>query len=538
MDTKLKRSRTAGTYAGSVILLISVVIAVSGVSVGLFLNYYEYYLEEEHVKESSRALLESFLSADFTIVTLAGIIAAAALILVTVCAGKRNEDGTMHYTWFDKIHNEFKIIAGTGIAFPLAMLTVMLSDVLQNSTFGTLMMKKLTINSSIWYDHYSSFGYGGFSLLPEWFVIMIFLMAITAMVLIYIAIYISFVKRFKDHSFWKGFLIVEAVKKGIEAVKRSERTELVVISVLIAGIVISATALGSIPVLILTLVFVPRLMKQYREIRNGVNRVKEGEVSYKIPVTSKTDLGRLAEEINEVSSATELAIAEELKHQKMKTDLISNVSHDLKTPLTSMISYVDLLKREGLDSENAEEYLRIIDEKTKRLKQLTENLFEAAKASSGEIPVNKENLQVGALLNQAVAELEERFEERSLEIIYENKTETDEVISDGQLLWRVIENLLVNVSKYALENSRVYIDLYNSDDEVVLEIKNMSKERLNISVDELMERFTRGDESRNTEGSGLGLAIAKDLTELIGGEFRLAIDGDLFKAAVSLPYGE
>ena len=538
MDTKLKRSRTAGTYAGSVILLVSVVIAVAGVSIGLFLDCYGYYLEEQHVKESSRALLESFMSADFTMVTFAGIIAVAALILVTICAGKRNEDGTMHYTWFDKIHNEFKIVAVAGITVLLPVVTGMLSVALQTTSFGTLIMKKLTINSSIWYAHYSSFGYGGFSLLPEWFVIMIFLMAITAMVLIYIAIYISFVKRFKDHSFWKGFLIVESVKKGIEAVKRSERTELVVISVLIAGIVISATALGSIPVLILTLVFVPRLMKQYREIRNGVNRVKEGEVSYKIPVTSKTDLGRLAEEINEVSSATELAIAEELKHQKMKTDLISNVSHDLKTPLTSMISYVDLLKREGLDSENAEEYLRIIDEKTKRLKQLTENLFEAAKASSGEIPVNKENLQVGALLNQAVAELEERFEERSLEIIYENKTETDEVISDGQLLWRVIENLLVNVSKYALENSRVYIDLYNSDDEVVLEIKNMSKERLNISVDELMERFTRGDESRNTEGSGLGLAIAKDLTELIGGEFRLAIDGDLFKAAVSLPYGE
>jgi signal transduction histidine kinase len=203
-----------------------------------------------------------------------------------------------------------------------------------------------------------------------------------------------------------------------------------------------------------------------------------------------------------------------------------------------MVSYIHLLKHEGLDSPNAPEYLEILDSKTQRLKVLTENLFEAAKASSGAIPVNMEDIDLSSMLTQTLAEMEEKLSARNLAVQIKNECENMRVRADGQLLWRVLENLLGNVSKYALENSRVYIDLseHNVGENgfVKIEVKNISKDELNISADELMERFKRGDESRNTEGSGLGLAIAKDLVQMMNGIFEITVDGDLFKAIVML----
>jgi signal transduction histidine kinase len=291
---------------------------------------------------------------------------------------------------------------------------------------------------------------------------------------------------------------------------------------------------------------VPKLVKKYSGIREGVNEVKSGNLTYKIPVEADekgpvTDFDSLASDINEISQATNAAVQNELKNQRLKTDLISNVSHDLKTPLTSMITYVDLLKTEGLDSEHAPEYLEILDEKTRRLKGLTENLFEAAKASSGNIPCEITDIDITAIVNQALAEMEDRLSERDLNVIVKNELSSPMVRADGQLLWRVIENLLSNVSKYAQTGSRVYVNLSDSTGNpsagkghALLEVKNISADPLNIPADELMERFKRGDESRNTEGSGLGLAIAKDLTRLMNGVFEITIDGDLFKASVML----
>ncbi|OPY57820.1 MAG: Alkaline phosphatase synthesis sensor protein PhoR [Pelotomaculum sp. PtaU1.Bin035] len=230
----------------------------------------------------------------------------------------------------------------------------------------------------------------------------------------------------------------------------------------------------------------------------------------------------------------------ELKNQRMKADLISNVSHDLKTPLTSIITYIDLLKQEGLDSLAAPKYLEILDQKSIRLKKLTEDLFDAAKASSGAIPVRFEKVDMLSLVNQGLGEMSDRIETSNLEFKINAQKEKYYIHADGQLLWRVVENLLGNVLKYAQEGSRVYIDLYEQNSKlvkspnVVLEIKNISKMELNIDADELMERFKRGDESRTTEGSGLGLAIAKDLVRLQNGRFEIKIDGDLFKAIVML----
>jgi signal transduction histidine kinase len=316
-----------------------------------------------------------------------------------------------------------------------------------------------------------------------------------------------------------------------------------VMAVLILGAILCATWIGTILVIVLIIFLVPKIVEEYLEIKKGVEEVKNGNLTYKIPVNEdakgvRGEFARLASDINDISQASNIAIQNELKSQRLKTELISNVSHDLKTPLTSMVSYIHLLKQEGLDSPNAPEYLEILDSKTQRLKVLTENLFEAAKASSGAIPVNMEDIDLSSMLTQTLAEMEEKLSARNLAVQIKNECENMRVRADGQLLWRVLENLLGNVSKYALENSRVYIDLseHNVGENgfVKIEVKNISKDELNISADELMERFKRGDESRNTEGSGLGLAIAKDLVQMMNGIFEITVDGDLFKAIVML----
>jgi signal transduction histidine kinase len=364
---------------------------------------------------------------------------------------------------------------------------------------------------------------------------------------------VTLVKKLKAGTFLRNSIIgiaVIAVWRGIRhcfrTVFRSDKFMRKYVLIGIGMVILAMTWVGAIVDLILIFIMVPKLVKKYSGIREGVNEVKSGNLTYKIPVEADekgpvTDFDSLASDINEISQATNAAVQNELKNQRLKTDLISNVSHDLKTPLTSMITYVDLLKTEGLDSEHAPEYLEILDEKTRRLKGLTENLFEAAKASSGNIPCEITDIDITAIVNQALAEMEDRLSERDLNVIVKNELSSPMVRADGQLLWRVIENLLSNVSKYAQTGSRVYVNLSDSTGNpsagkghALLEVKNISADPLNIPADELMERFKRGDESRNTEGSGLGLAIAKDLTRLMNGVFEITIDGDLFKASVML----
>ena len=300
--------------------------------------------------------------------------------------------------------------------------------------------------------------------------------------------------------------------------------------------------LWTIVSMVIAIVLIVRKIVKLAEIRAGVIEVKSGNLTHKISVKEdengpKTDLDQLASDINHISEATNAAVQNEIKNQRLKTDLISNVSHDLKTPLTSMVSYLDILEKEGLDSPNAPAHLAIVKEKTERLKTLTEELFEAAKASSGNIPCEIEDIDVSALIDQSLAEMGDRLAKKKLKIKKNIRTDNTLVRADGKLLYRVFENLLSNISKYALDRSRVYIDVSEpstSSGKLLVEMKNISKAELNISPDELMERFTRGDSSRNTEGSGLGLAIAKDLTTLMGGVFEISIDGDMFKASVML----
>ena len=275
---------------------------------------------------------------------------------------------------------------------------------------------------------------------------------------------------------------------------------------------------------------------QRQKLLNAVQEINSEEGDTRIPESGLFALNRqMAAAINDLGDGLRHALQEQMKSERMKADLITNVSHDLKTPLTSIINYVDLLKREDLHNEKANEYLIVLDQKSQRLKQLTEDLVEASRASSGNVVLNICRIDVKELLMQTSGEFVERFEARGLQLIENYPQNPQYVDADGRRLWRIIENLFRNVEKYAMPHTRVYLDLVNDGDRVAFSLKNISENPLNISPEELTERFTRGDESRSTEGSGLGLSIAKDLTEIQQGTFEIYLDGDLFKVTVSFP---
>ena len=270
--------------------------------------------------------------------------------------------------------------------------------------------------------------------------------------------------------------------------------------------------------------------KKLNEVQMALRDIYEGKDDvYLDESEQKGVLKRMAKYINDIAGGFSNAIEQSLKSERLKTELITNVSHDIKTPLTSIINYVDLLKKEEFENKQVEQYIAILDNKSQRLKKLIEDLVEASKVQSGNVKLNIEDINLKELLNQTTGEFEDRFEKKNLKI--ELLVPTDDVIikADNRYMYRIIENLFSNITKYALENSRIYIELKRESGKVKLSIKNISSEKLNISADELMQRFVRGDKSRHTEGSGLGISIAKSLTELQNGSFDIEIDGDLFK---------
>lgn len=227
------------------------------------------------------------------------------------------------------------------------------------------------------------------------------------------------------------------------------------------------------------------------------------------------------------------AVDEQMKSERFKTELITNVSHDIKTPLTSIINYVDLIKKEDCDNEKIKEYTEVLDRQSSRLKKLVDDLVEASKASSGVLAVDMKPCEIGVLLSQTAGEYEEKLKKAGLELVLTQPETSVTIMADGRHLWRIFDNLMNNVCKYSLPSSRVYLTLEEQNGNAVVTFKNISKTPLNITSDELMERFVRGDSSRNTEGSGLGLSITKSLTELQKGKFDLTVDGDLFKATLT-----
>ena len=286
-------------------------------------------------------------------------------------------------------------------------------------------------------------------------------------------------------------------------------------------------------IFIFVLYIVYKYLNSVEKIEKHLEEMYEGKNVDDIDLLSiEKNLRKIAVYVNNISNGIDNLVEEQMKSERMKTELITNVSHDIKTPLTSIINYIDLLKKENLESEKAKEYLDVLDAKSQRLKKLIEDLVDASKASSGTVKLNLEKINVKELMMQAIGEFEDKFKSKGLKV--ELKTDRDDIIilADAKYLYRVIDNAFGNIVKYALENTRVYVDLKEVDGEVLLDIKNISKEELNISSDELMQRFVRGDKSRTTEGSGLVLSIDKSLVELQKGKFNIVIDGDLFKVSI------
>ena len=298
--------------------------------------------------------------------------------------------------------------------------------------------------------------------------------------------------------------------------------------------VLSVAMLAGVNLVVLAVLVTDGMQRQ--KLLTAIQEINSEEGNTRISESGLFAINRqMAAAVNDLGDGLRHALQEQMKSERMKADLITNVSHDLKTPLTSIINYVDLLKREELHNEKANEYLEVLDQKSQRLKQLTEDLVEASRASSGNVVLDIRRIDVKELLMQTSGEFVERFEARGLQLIENFPQNPQYVDADGRRLWRIIENLFRNVEKYAMPHTRVYLDLINDGDRVAFSLKNISENPLNISPEELTERFTRGDESRSTEGSGLGLSIAKDLTEIQKGTFEIYLDGDLFKVTVSFP---
>lgn len=284
----------------------------------------------------------------------------------------------------------------------------------------------------------------------------------------------------------------------------------------------------SIALCVISIFIIKDKVNKIETIRNGIDKIKNGNIEHKIEIKKDILFDDIVKDINEIGETVNIAVEERLKSERMKNELITNVSHDLKTPLTAIINYISLMKKEDIQPKHINDYVQVLDKRSQRLKILIEDLFEASKIGSNNIELNLEENDINQLLTQTLVEMEDYINESKLDFIVNTPDKEVYILADGKKTFRVFENIISNILKYSLEKTRVYIDLVERDGKVHISFKNISKYQLNFDPDEITERFTRGDLSRNTEGSGLGLAIAKGLIEAQGGELKVDIIGDLF----------
>lgn len=454
---------------------------------------------------------------------LALILALAGVVLMTIGAGRNNEDKKVHLNFFDRCYTEI-------VAVVVFMIWLMGTSVIVQAMDDEEMRM-------VW----KAIGFGTLGL---WFGIW------------FLAGWLSLVRRIKARSLWRDSLlrhILLLVRKcfskcsdllvflGGNMISRVKIILLFGIFIFLQFMFTGMTVEGGSALSLLLMIVMDCAVLYYlikkawgrEQIIAGLKKITDGDLQYKIPTEKLSgEQEMVADYINHIGEGLDAAVENSLKNERMKTELITNVSHDIKTPLTSIINYVDLLKRENPEDPKIRGYLEVLENKAQRLKVLTEDVVEASKASTGNIALEMTDLNFIELVHQVIGEFEEKFEERNLKMVVHFDEEEAIICADGRRLWRVLENVFGNVSKYAMENTRVYVDVKVDRPNVQLSLKNISAQPLNISAEELTERFIRGDVSRNTEGSGLGLSIAKDLVQLQGGEFKLYLDGDLFKVTI------
>lgn len=454
---------------------------------------------------------------------LALILALAGVVILTIGAGRNNEDKKVHLNFFDRCYTEI-------VAVVVFMIWLMGTSVIVQAMDDEEMR-------IVW----KTIGFGTLGL---WFGIW------------FLAGWLSLVRRIKARSLWRDSLlrhILLLVRKcfskcsnllvflGGNMISRVKIILLFGIFIFLQFMFTGMTVEGGSALSLLLMIVMDCAVLYYlikkawgrEQIIAGLKKITDGDLQYKIPTEKLSgEQEMVADYINHIGEGLDAAVENSLKNERMKTELITNVSHDIKTPLTSIINYVDLLKRENPEDPKIRGYLEVLENKAQRLKVLTEDVVEASKASTGNIALEMTDLNFIELVHQVIGEFEEKFEERNLTMVVHFDEEEAIICADGRRLWRVLENVFGNVFKYAMENTRVYVDVKVDRPNVQLSLKNISAQPLNISAEELTERFIRGDVSRNTEGSGLGLSIAKDLVQLQGGEFKLYLDGDLFKVTI------
>lgn len=440
-----------------------------------------------------------------------------SLVYLTLATGRRTEEEKIHLNPIDKIKTEILVAA---FIFMMVELVILITKV----------------NSEEWAVYGIIVASGTMSLVIDG---------------LFLIFYLSMVRRMKAEMLWETSVACW-LERGIRKVFARQKTTVRVL-LLFAGhmavcfiLAVGAFYYRSMTALVLLLLFsagecymiLRKAVEQY-QIRLGVEKIRDGALSGKIDIEQlHGEEKSLAEAINNIGEGLLHAVDDSTKNERMKADLITNVSHDIKTPLTSIINYVNLMKLEKIDNERVQGYIKILDEKSQRLKQLTADLVEASKISSGNVKLDMQVIDLVELVYQTSGEFNEKFEQKELTIVTKLPKTAVLIRADGRQLYRVIENLYNNVAKYALEKTRVYVDIAYVEEKVVFSIKNVSEHSLareNSNAGDLTERFIRGDSSRTTEGSGLGLSIAKSLTVLMGGVFDIKVDGDLFKASITFP---
>ena len=357
--------------------------------------------------------------------------------------------------------------------------------------------------------------------------------------------FLSLVRRIKAKTLWKNsvcrglFIFIRDMFDNLNCIWKT----MLIFGLFVLvhwGVVVTSTGINSklaifmILIDAVALVYLVYVAIGRERIKKGICRISGGEVEYEVPLDKLVgDQKKIAQELNSIGEGLERAVAESMKSERLKTDLITNVSHDIKTPLTSIINYVELLKQEHFEDPKLQRYIEVLEQKSQRLKTLTEDVVEASKISSGNISIEYMNLNLTEMIQQVSGEFEEKFQARNLREVLILPEEEVVIRVDGRRMWRVFENIYNNAAKYAMEGTRIYAELAVEGGNAVFSLKNISEQALNISADELTERFIRGDISRSTEGSGLGLSIAKTLTQMQGGTFELYLDGDLFKVIIT-----
>ena len=444
----------------------------------------------------------------FVLGTVMGILSLLGFMLLTIFAGRSNSSEGISLFWFDRICTE--IFIGVMLAAGGA------------SVYYTLSHFRWEIGITTTVTQASFF----------------ITMAAIVIMTIVMVFWLSMARRIKAGTVWSNSILrflTDTVKMSLEHAGSLKKVVSVFILLIVLhwlGFVLNVVFI-QICILCVDLIlciFMIRSAINIQKLKKGVMSIANGKMDYQIPTAGLSgEQLEIAQSINQIGDGLEKALQESMKNERMKTDLITNVSHDIKTPLTSIINYIGLLKMENFDDPKIQGYLDVLDEKSQRLKILTEDVVEASKLSSGNVKLEMINLNLGELVQQACAELDEKFAERDLHLVLNIPEEPVVIYADGRRMWRVLSNLLVNAAKYALAGTRVYVDIKTQGQRSYFIIKNISEQELNISPDELTERFIRGDDSRTTQGSGLGLSIARSLTELQGGIMNLHLDGDLFK---------